>query len=406
MWPENRKGSVCLAAVVLLGLILRLVWAIHQKDQLTHEVTLPDQKEYLQLGVGLRHGLGLSFFDARFGDVVYAYRTPGYPLFIAACDADPRAIRVVQALLDASTILAVYFLARKWLEDRAALFAAAIVAINPFLIYFSGLILSETLFVALLMWGMLLIIRAREPWRIGWIAGGLLLGVAALVRPSAIALPVLIAILAAVANHAPGRVYRSRWPAPVGLGMLLITLLVLFPWALRNRIMLGEWIWTSTNAGVTKYDGFNPDADGSSNQNFLQWMPWLKNMDETARSRYLGDLADDYIKQNPGHCLSLALVKIGRTWSPIPLSQSFGDRRHILVAAAYSVPLYLLALAGLARGGMSNRAKLLLLGVPIYFTVVHAASVGSLRYRLPAEPPLAVLAAAALPERKKAALSS
>jgi hypothetical protein len=30
----------------------------------------------------------------------------------------------------------------------------------------------------------------------------------------------------------------------------------------------------------------------------------------------------------------------------------------------------------------------------LYFTAVHALSVGSLRYRVPAEPPLAVLAAA------------
>jgi len=28
--------------------------------------------------------------------------------------------------------------------------------------------------------------------------------------------------------------------------------------------VLGRWIWTSTNAGFTAYDGFNPDATGAS----------------------------------------------------------------------------------------------------------------------------------------------
>ena len=71
--------------------------------------------------------------------------------------ADLRIIRVVQALIDTSTVLAAYLLARRWLSPRASLFAAFIVAINPFLIYFTGLVLSETLFIAMLAWGMALL---------------------------------------------------------------------------------------------------------------------------------------------------------------------------------------------------------------------------------------------------------
>jgi hypothetical protein len=56
------------------------------------------------------------------------------------------------------------------------------------------------------------------------------------------------------------------------------------------------------------------------------------------------------------------------------------------------VPFDLLVLASLIRGRLARTAKAFLLIPAIYFTVVHMASVGSLRYLLPAIPPMGVLA--------------
>ena len=72
-----------------------------------------------------------------------------------------RAIRVVQALLDAATVLAVFLLARLTIKNangNAACIAAAVVAFNPMLVYVSSLVLSETLFIAMLAWGMVLLL--------------------------------------------------------------------------------------------------------------------------------------------------------------------------------------------------------------------------------------------------------
>jgi len=52
--------------------------------------------------------------------------------------------------------------------------------------------------------------------------------------------------------------------------------------------------------------------------------------------------------------------------------------------------------AGLGLGGLPGPAKRLLLLPAIYFTVAAALSVGSLRYRIPAEPPMAILAASSV----------
>jgi uncharacterized membrane protein len=93
----------------------------------------------------------------------------------------------------------------------------------------------------------------------------------------------------------------------------------------------------------------------------------------------------------------LAVIKVGRTWSPIPLSADYSGLKYTLVGLLYSLPFDLLVIAGLLvnvrNGGLPKAAKVLLVTPAIYFTLVHALSVGSLRYRIPAEPPMAILAA-------------
>ena len=80
----------------------------------------------------------------------------------------------------------------------------------------------------------------------------------------------------------------------------------------------------------------------------------------------------------------------------MPLSEGYGTSRNVLVGLAYSIPLFVLTLAGLWLAGIPVRVKVLCLVPAIYFTAVVAISVGSLRYRLPADPPMAVVAANAL----------
>ena len=137
---------------------------------------LPDQREYLALATNLLHGEGFFFLDPRFDENVYAYRTPGYPVFLAAVAADVRLARAAQALLDTSTVLAAYLLARRWLGRGAGAVAATFVALNPFLVYFSGLILTETLFTAMLAWGMVLLVppptAPARPRSLTLVAGG------------------------------------------------------------------------------------------------------------------------------------------------------------------------------------------------------------------------------------------
>lgn len=422
--PRTRfvdRHRLILAVVLLVALTARAGYVLSLPSDGASVRALPDQAEYLELARNLLGGHGLYFFDERFNGVAYAYRMPLYPALVAACGAEPVAVRLVQAGLDASTAWAAALLATALfppaLRRRGAVLAAVVVAVDPFLVYFCGLVLSETLFTAMLAWGMLLlVVGARggrlvpvtdfgdvKPYRpvagtLTWLLGGLVVAASTLVRPSAAPLAVLLGIAAGFAAR-PGNgrsAFRPRWPLPIATTMLVLTVAVLFPWAYRNSKVVGSWVWTTTNGGVTAYDGFNPDANGSSDQTVLRGLPQLRTMNEAERSAYLSGRAAEFVRENPKRALELAAIKAGRTWSPVPLSAEYGSWKHRLVGLAYGLPLYVLVLVGLAGRNLSRAAKAFLLTPAAYFTLVHMASVGSLRYRVPVEPLLAVVAAAGL----------
>ena len=409
--------------VLAIALALRLALAFHRPADEASLAALPDQVEYLHIAQSFRDGRGFCFYDTGFSDTVYAYRMPGYPLLIAACGAKVRAVQIVQALLDVSSALAAFLLARRLLPppppgeagwgrsasetDRlpidaprphptspggggAGMVALLFVAFNPFLAYFSTLLLSETLFTAMLIWGMLWL---TSPRRLANLLGLLTLILSIYVRPGTIALPTLLAIAAVLVRpNLPAR--RHFFQIPAGATAIGLTILLLLPWAIRNRQQLGQWVWMTTNDGITLYDGFNPAADGSSNQASFRSWPELKTMSEVNRSQYLAALAKQYAIEHPRRVITLTVAKLERFWSPVPLSDEYGQNRSIiLVAAIFTVPLFVLVAAGVWFGMITRSKKLFLLLPAVYFTVVHAATVGSLRYRVPVDVPMSVLAA-------------
>lgn len=386
-----------LVVILLLALALRLGWVLRLGD--TIDPGLPDQREYYEIARNHLAGNGLAFFDARFSQEVRAFRMPGYPLFLALCIGHVPAARIAQAVLDTSTVLAAFLLARRWLPGKTALIAALLVALNPFLIYFTGLLLTETLFTCLLTWGLVLLV-----WRRNFLWGGLVLALSIHVRPGAALLPLLLGILAVFVIRRFEPPGPQRWfKLPVGTTMLLLTVLALLPWAVRNKVVLGHWVWLSTGGGIARCDGFHADATGASDQRFVtgaEMRVRLRPLGELDRDRYLNEQASKWtsetMRKEPMRLAELSARKAARTWSPVPLSAEYGSRPlYRAVGWAYSAPLLALACAGLVSRSIDRPGKWLLLAVLVYLTMGAVATVGSLRYRMPGEPILAVLAAAA-----------
>lgn len=383
-----------IGASLVVGLALRLAVSAAVEIVVRRGGTVclfPDADVYWQLaGAILR---GEPYRVMQWGIPHDALRTPGFPIFLAGCRAvfgdSPLAARLVQVGLGA---LSVAMTARLTREVRplptAAVLAAWIAACDPFLVGFSGLLLSEAVFLPLMLG---LLIGLARTWtsdlRRGWpwaLLAGVSAGSAVLVKPSfALFLPMaLVGWLASV----------RRW-STVRLASLVVLgfLVVMAPWCVRNGLVLHRFVATAAWGGASLYDGLNPGATGASDMRFLE-APDLVGLDELAQDRELKARAWRFAREHPGRSLELAAIKAGRFWSPWINAEGYRSRALAVATSIWTVPLYGLIAAGLFQHRRDPRAWVLLAGPLLYFAAIHLLFVGSVRYRVPAMAPAIVLA--------------
>ena len=111
-------------------------------------LTYPDEEGYWHAAGSLDRGDGLVD-DQGFR----ATRMPAYPAFLSLFVDRPGGVvaaRIAQAVLGAAAALAVGWLGTRRFGPTIGLVAGLAVAIDPFLVFFSNLLLTETLFTAAL----------------------------------------------------------------------------------------------------------------------------------------------------------------------------------------------------------------------------------------------------------------
>jgi 4-amino-4-deoxy-L-arabinose transferase-like glycosyltransferase len=390
-------------ALLAIALALRLGWIGVQWARQGPTLSYPDEELHWQLADNLAHQGTLVTNDGRF-----AARMPLYPLFLAANagmgDDGIVVSRLLQAMLGAATVLVVYRFARAALGPRPALVAGILACIDPFAIFFSSLLLTEVLFTLWLVCLIALAWRLTTVHKSAWttaIGVGLAGAACVMTRPSAIALLPLVWITAALCAKQHRRVTLHLLPAP------LILVAALLPWGLRNHNLLGGYAWLSSNGGVTLYDAQGPQADGSSNQAFLTRVmsdPAFPKGNEIVHDKYLTNLALENMRRDPARVLHLAGVKFLRTWNLRP-NVSDGGPAAAIASAAYTALLLIGAAVAIVRAARRRPAStrrpiklfLLWVGLPVvYFTLLHCLYIGSVRYRVPVMPLVALAAGAAL----------
>jgi 4-amino-4-deoxy-L-arabinose transferase-like glycosyltransferase len=406
-----REGPGPAGAVVALALGVRVVaalgveWAARRRGALC---LFDDARIYWHLAGAIRRGA--PYVVMQYDQPHYALRAPGYPLWLAGVQAafgpSTLAARLAQAALGAAGVAILMRLARRLIPgpgpDRtlapgrtpAWAWAGLIAAVEPYSSATSALILSEALFVPLMLltlWGLAaLATGARRP---AWVAlgTGLAAGASVLTRPSwALFVPVVVGLGVILAG-------RGRRPAALGAAALVGLGLVaaMAPWWVRNARVMGRFVPTAVWLGASLYDGLRPDADGASDMAFLD-RPEVRRLDEATQDRALRDAALAFAREHPGRALGLAAVKAWRYWSPWPNADQFASLPVDLAGAAFTLPLYGLVLLGLWGRRRDPRAWALLMGPVLYFGLVHLVFVSSIRYRIPAMVPAFALAGAGM----------
>ncbi len=360
-----------------------------------------DPDNYLPLARSLARGDGLAWKGRP-----TAYRPPLYPLVLAPIVrlADPNPVPVIAALhlaLGAATIWQTTLAARRWgLTDRRALIAGLIAACDPVLAWQSRFIMTETLSAFLVVSAVASF--ARQGPR-GLVEGGIFLGLSALCRPSL--LPGAGVAVAGIMASSPGSV-RDR--AARGLVVMALLVAVLVPWAIRNRLALGEAVWTTTHGGYTLALANNPtyyrdvlDAEGDGVWSGAeQWNWWdsvnrtTNGMTEPEADRFLRDSALRLAKERPAAFARACLDRAARFWSLAPATAVYPARVRVLTAL-WTVLLWAALLLGLLCPGTWSWPRVAAPAAILGLTIVHFFFWTDLRMRAPIVPAIALVAATA-----------
>jgi len=414
--PLSRRARWVLVAIVAAGALIRLVWAFQAEPP----VALRDPVLYLVLSDHIAAGDGYSYGSAP-AQGATAYYPPGYPVALGAViwlvrlvPGDWTAFGVAVGLnvvLSVATIGLMFVLARRLAGPTAGLVAAGIWAFWPNLVFHSAIVLTETLFLFLLV--LLLIVTladpaaARAPGRARLVAIGVLFGLCVLVRPvSIVAAPAFLILWW-------GRGLRQvAWRgALAGVACLVVML----PWAVRSTLVMDAPVALSLNLGDNLCLGHNPGATGGFGDLGDQCYTGegLRRPElETRRNSENIDLALDYIRDEPLTTLRRTLTKARLTLDQdadgLAVAEDFGLRAIVSDGADDALTLAantfyaVVAVAGIAgavvlvRRPDPGRRGLFLVVVGLVQLVSPLATFGDPRFKMPLYPTLAVCSAVAL----------
>jgi len=257
------------------------------------------------------------------------FRAPGYSYLLAgfyrATGPGWTAVRVLQMAIGLGTVVLGFALALGVLGPTAALLFAAMLATYWGSYYYEAEFLDAALSSTLLLGLIALITRWRErPRPVLSASLGLLLGLAAVVRPNFLVLfpAALLWLLGSIRGDA--RAWRG-WISPIGWVVLGIVL-ALLPSTIRNYQVGHAFVPISTNAGINLYLGNNPKAEGlvvgtTEVGNFDNCYEWPKlvagvsrkvghPVDHVEASRWFSARAREYISTHPGEAIGLAFKKL------------------------------------------------------------------------------------------------
>lgn len=189
------------------------------------------------------------------------YRTPGYIFFLypfVRLNIAPWMIALTQSIIASFAVVAWYVLSRKVFSDHVSKISALIFALEPFTARAANLLTATSLFASIFPFVPLLLAwYIKDGDRRTLFTASAVLALCALIKPVAyIFWPFLILAVAM-------RRESLRRTIVISLSAIAIFFVLIFPWIVRNKIVLGTWQFSS----VTDYVLY--DVNAQLFQNFL-----------------------------------------------------------------------------------------------------------------------------------------
>lgn len=385
-----------MSVILILALLLRIFWGA-----LIPVVPISDSLGYDAFSRTLvEHGVyGWT------ADEPHAFWPPGtsflYALVYKLFGIKYSYIVFLNIALSGVLIICSFRVTKRYYGNDVAICAAMLLAVWPTLIMYTTILASELPY-------MVLTIAALDAWTSrstdAWIRGiiaGLLLGVAALVRPLALVLPVIYAVGATLPFGLNRGCIIEQTKILIAVAITMVALIT--PWTLRNYELFGQPVLVSTNGGITFWMGNTPGTNGR----FMDIPDEILALPENERETVLEQRAWSYIRDEPGAFVYRTLVKlvllysnesVGVGWNSTGLERAFGLsiieplKRFTQLSWAF---IFLVSVIGLFRLLIRDwfwRA----VGSPFvlclaFYSLVHSLFVAQERYHIGFAPHIAVM---------------
>jgi 4-amino-4-deoxy-L-arabinose transferase-like glycosyltransferase len=421
-----RSAQKALVVVLLGALALRLIVYLVYRPwdpavEANSAVALPgDSVAYHQLALCI---LEQSSFCNN------AYRTPGYPAFIAmvyaAFGIRPWVVLLAQVVVSLATVLLTFKLGELVFSRRVGVVAAVLVAIDPGQVFFALDMLSDVLFACLFLGSVYFYLRGLMQHRlIDLAACGLLLGAAVLVRPIAQYYWAVLVVFALLWPLGPWAT-RLKGAAVV----VAVLLAVIGPWMARNHALYDtarlSWLpgqnllfWQVANARAEN-QGTSREVVSAQLKAVAAARGYSPAAEETIHATaddnpFLGEaiartIALEHIRSDPVAFAQGYARGVLRLWTRVgatPMAEKLGlaprqdgssaapaARRNVattllgLVALGLLVANYLLFVGGLfALRAWPHRMIAALFVVTMLYFSLATGVLGDVRFRLPFSP--------------------
>jgi hypothetical protein len=163
-------------------------------------------------------------------------------------------------------------------------------------------------------------------------------------------------------------------------------------WTARNYLKYGKVVPLSSQMGWTLYEGFTLDREEVRRRPFEMEAEAtrLGITDSIERGDYFAAKTKAFIVAHPLSAAKIAVGKMILYWRPFPYDPHSLWQRGAL--GVYYLFVFAFCLAGL-RAASARAAWAPVWALFVYLTAMHSVFFTSLRYRLPLEPFLCLLAA-------------
>jgi 4-amino-4-deoxy-L-arabinose transferase-like glycosyltransferase len=406
--PEFRFG-VALALIALAGLILRVAYVIWTRGN-----PLPlDGLHYHYRAQALADGRGLvNPLVQQLTNAAEAppdaSNPPAWSLLLAVpTRLGLRSIlshQLFACLVGAATIAMTGVAGRAAFGRRAALIAAAIVAVYPYLWLYERELMAESLTllgIATCIWLSYRFLAKPGPWLA--LALGVTVGLLALTRAEQIALLPLLVLPLIVFRRAVDCKRRIAWLGIAGIASIAMIL----SWTLYNTTRFEHPVVLSTGLGSAMQAGncastYEGRFLGYYDNSIFNWacVPPGISGEPSIADRQLRESALTFMGDHLSEVPVVVAARIGRTFSVFrPFQQirfEHEDRKTSLDMYRVGLFTYWLLLPLAIVGSVAaRRRKIKIYPLLVSFGVVAlsvAVTIGAARYRGPAEVPLALLA--------------